>query len=81
MDNTFSQEQINELKEIFKKYSNLPNDIELECLTNQSSNIAYIFPIEEDKPVKMVFEGETISIDDESLQLFYKKIKENINES
>lgn len=79
MNNALSQEQINELKEIFKKYSNLPNDIELECL--QSSDVAYIFPVEEGKPVKMVFEGETISIDDESLQLFYKKIKENTNES
>lgn len=80
MDNILSQEQINELKEIFKKYSNLPDDIELKCLTNQSSDVAYIFPVEEDKPVKVVFEGESISTD-ESLQLFYKKIKENTNES
>ena len=78
MDNTLSQEQINELKEIFKKYSNLPNDIELECLT--SSDVAYIFPVEEGKPVKVVFEGETIDEDEAELKIL-ERLQERANEN
>lgn len=80
MDNTFSQKQINELKEIFKKYSNLPNDIELECFANQSSDVAYIFPVEEGKPVKVVFEGETIDEDEAELKIL-ERLQERANEN
>lgn len=43
-------------------------------------NYAYVFPIDPEKPVRIVFEGEHME-EEEIINALYKKLKEKVNEN
>lgn len=72
-----SQEKLNEL---IKRASVYPPILPPSDILQVADNYAYVFPIDPEKPVKIVFEGEHME-EEKIINALYEKLKEICNEN